>query len=365
MESAATETFELIVTGSTHMKLILVISSVALSVIVTGALHAQPALQSSAGNPVPVTVDNFIRAESDLYMSSMVKDGSFGKFLHRREPASLDNQTVIRLNRDTLYSAAVFDLDAGPVTVTLPNAGKRFMSMQVINEDHYVPMVVYGEGNYTITKEKAGTRYVATAVRTLVDPTDPKDLQQVHALQDAIKVTQKNVGKFETPNWDPASQKKVRDALLVLATTIPNFSKAFGTKAEVDPIRHLIGTAAGWGGNPDKDATYLNITPAKNDGATVYKLNVKDVPVNGFWSVSVYDAAGYYEKNPYNAYSLNNLTAKKGSDGSISIQFGGCDGKIPNCLPITKGWNYTVRLYRPRAEILTGKWKFPEPQPAG
>ena len=38
---------------------------------------------------------------------------------------------MIRLNRDTLYSSAVFDLDAGPVTITLPDAGKRFMSMLV------------------------------------------------------------------------------------------------------------------------------------------------------------------------------------------------------------------------------------------
>jgi len=54
-----------------------------------------------------------------------------------------------------------------------------------------------------------------------------------------------------------------------------------GTRDEVDPIRHLIGTAAGWGGNPDKDATYLNVTPARNDGVTTYKLGVKDVPVDG------------------------------------------------------------------------------------
>src|SRR4026208_1121061 len=33
----------------------------------------------------------------------------------------------------------------------------------------------------------------------------------------------------------------------------------------------------------------------------------------------------------------------------------------PNCIPIVKGWNYTVRLYRPRPEILDGTWKFPEP----
>ncbi|MGA8435601.1 MAG: carboxylesterase, partial [Methyloceanibacter sp.] len=49
--------------------------------------------------------------------------------------------------------------------------------------------------------------------------------------------------------------------------------------------------------------------------------------------------------------------------GSIAVQFGGCDGKIPNCLPTVLGWNYMVRLYRPRAEILNGAWKFPEAQP--
>ena len=45
------------------------------------------------------------------------------------------------------------------------------------------------------------------------------------------------------------------------------------------------------------------------------------------------------------------------------MQFGGCDGNIPNCLPIMAGWNYTVRLYRPLAEILDGSWQFPEAQP--
>jgi hypothetical protein len=325
---------------------------------------AQAQAQSPSGRPLPVTIDNFARAESDLYFGGLLKDsGSIGKFLHRREPARIDNQTVIRLNRDTLYSSAVFDLDAGQVTITLPDAGKRFMSMQVINEDHYVPEVVYGKGSYTLTKDKVGTRYVAVAIRTLVDPASPADIEQVHALQDAIKVDQKATGQFEIPDWDQASQKKVRDALLVLGSTIPDFREAFGTKEQVDPVRHLIGTAAAWGGNPDKDATYLNITPAKNDGTTIYKLSVKDVPVDAFWSVSVYNAEGYYEKNPYDAYTLNNLTAAK-SGGVIDIQFGGCDGKMPNCLPITKGWNYTVRLYRPRAEILNGKWQFPEPQPA-
>jgi hypothetical protein len=334
----------------------LILSALTLSLTAI-AVQAQPAA-------VPVTVDNFIRAESDLYFGGIIRDsGAIGKLNHRREPARIDNQTVIRLNRDTLYSSAVFDLDAGPVTITMPDAGKRFMSLMIVNDDHYALAVYYGKGSHTLTGQSVGTRYVVTAIRTLVDPADPKDVEQVHALQDAIEVSQKSAGTFDVPNWDQASQKKVRDALLVLGSTLPDFKKAFGTKPQVDPVRHLIGSAAAWGGNPDKDATYLNITPAKNDGAIVYKLNVKDVPVEAFWSISVYNADGYFQKNEVDAYSVNSITGKKSSDGAIAIQFGGCDGKIPNCLPITKGWNYTVRLYRPRPEILSGKWKFPEPQP--
>jgi hypothetical protein len=204
---------------------------------------------------------------------------------------------------------------------------------------------------------------VAVAIRTLVDPANPKDIGEVHALQDAIQVSQQSPGNFEVPDWDPMSQKKVRDALLALGSTLANFKKAFGAKEQVDPIRHLVASAAAWGGNPDKDATYLNITPAKNDGATVYRLGIKDVPVDGFWSVSVYNAEGYFQKNPYDAYTLNNITANKSADGSVAIQFGGCDGKVLNCLPIEPGWNYTVRLYRPRAQILNGVWTFPQAYP--
>ena len=56
------------------------------------------------------------------------------------------------------------------------------------------------------------------------------------------------------------------------------------------------------------------------------------------------------------------MTAKKGADGSVTIQFGGCTDQTVNCIPIVPGWNYMVRLYRPRPEIVTGAWKFPEAQ---
>jgi hypothetical protein len=311
---------------------------------------------------VLVSPDNFIRAESDLYFGNVVNDGGFGHFNHIRGLMPLDKQLVVRSNRDTLYSAGVFDLDAGPVTISLPDAGGRFLSMQVINEDHYVPAVFYGRGAPTLTRDEIGTRYVMAAVRILVNPNDDADIDQVHALQDSITALQDSIGSFEIPQWDPVSQRAVRDALVQLAATVPDSTGMFGTKNDTDPVRRLIGAATGWGGNPEKDAMYFSVSPAHNDGATTYRLTVGEVPVDGFWSVTVYNKDGYFTPNPQDAYSLNNITAQRDTDGAVTIQFGGCDGSSANCLPITPGWNYLVRLYRPHDTILNGQWVFPEAQ---
>ena len=323
-------------------------------------------MSTQAAHAVPVTVENFIRAETDMYFGNCVRDGGFGKLHHNRELMPIDKQTVIRANRDTLYSTGVFDLEAGPVTAMLPDAGDRFMSLMVITEDHYVPAVRYGAGTHTLTRESVGTRYVLLGIRTLVNPQDRQDVKRVHALQDAIRIDQNAPGRFEVPEWDPTSQRKVRDALLALGSTLSDTKRMFGTRDQVDPVRRLIGAALGWGGNPDQEALYLNVTPERNDGSTAYRLSVPgDVPVDGFWSISVYNAQGYFEPNADNAYTLNNVTARKGTGGSVSIQFGGRDDGSANRLPVPPRWNYLVRLYRPRPEILNGRWTFPEAQPLG
>jgi hypothetical protein len=321
------------------------------------------AAQGTAHAPIPVNVHKFVRAETDLYFSRLAKNGGFGQFSHRRAPASIDEQEVVRMNRDTLYASGVFDLEAAPVTITLPDPGKRFMSMLVVSQDHYAMDVVYGPDRFTYYRDKVGTRYVCFIIRTLANPEDPEDIAAANRLQDAVQVEQARIGAFEIPQWDAVSLTKACDALVALGA-LGNVVNRFGKKEEVDPVDHLIGTAIGWGGNPRSAADYQSFYPAQNDGKTVYRLRVKDVPVDGFWAVSVYNAQGYFEKNELNAYALNNMTARPNEDGSFTIQFGGCTKEIANCLPIMAGWNYTVRLYRPRQEILDGRWRLPEAQPA-
>lgn len=327
----------------------------------------RPEAPSTEGRePVRVTVDNFRRAESDTYFARFVQQGGFGKFRHERELAPIDEQNVIRLNRDTLYSFGVFDLDAAPITITLPDAGTRYMALQVIDEDQYTFGVFYAPGRHTLTRDRIGTRYALLAIRTFVNPNDAADVEAVHALQDAIEIEQRSAGNFEVPDWDQASLTNVRQALLALAAANGGIdsTRMFGRMGEVDPVQHLIGTAAGWGGNPPDAALYAGVEPKQNDGKTPYRLTVKDVPVDGFWSVSVYNENGYFEKNARDVYTVNDVTAKPNADGSVTIQFGGDDGAA-NCIPIMPGWNYVVRMYRPRRELLDGTWKFLEAQPVG
>jgi hypothetical protein len=309
-----------------------------------------------------VTVDNFVRAETDMTMRRYVAQGAFGKFLHIRGMTPVDKQDVIRMNRDTLYSAGVFDLTT-PVTIIKPDPGKRFQSMMVISEDHSILPVEHGAGEFTLTRQQVGTRYVMVLFRSFADPNDPADMRAAHALQNRIQVRQADAGKFEVPDWDADSSGKVRDALNVLAATKTDMTGMFGEKSKLNPIDHLLGAASGWGGNPKEAAFYESVMPKLNDGKTPHVLTVGDVPVDGFWSVTVYNAKGYMEPNPQNAYSVNSVTAKRNADGSVTIHLGGDPGSS-NYLPIVPGWSYVARMYQPRKAVVDGKWKFPEAQPA-
>jgi hypothetical protein len=309
-----------------------------------------------------VTVDNFVRAETDMTLGRYVKQGAFGKFLHIRQPTPIDKQDVIRMNLDTLYSVGVFDL-SDPVTIIKPDSSDRFQSMMVISQDHSLLPVEHEAGEFTLTSERVGTRFAFVFFRTFVNANDPQDIKAANAMQDKISVRQKNTGTFEIPDWDEASLKKVRDAINVLAATRTSAGGMFGDKAKLDPISHLLGTAFGWGGNPEQAAMYDSVVPEQNDGKTPYRVTVKDVPVEGFWSITVYNKAGFMEKNDQDRYSYNNVTAEKNADGSITINFGGGPGTINN-LPIAAGWNYTVRMYEPKQEIINGSWNFPKAQQA-
>ena len=310
---------------------------------------------------VRVTVENFVRAESDrMFASLQAKSGGVNRFEHNRGPTPIDDQPVIRMNRDTLYSSAIIDISKG-AAVTVPDGGDRYISVMVVNQDHFINRVFHEGGTYELGVEEFDTPWIGVAARILVDPADPDDVATVNALQDQLAVEASSSRPFEMPDYDIASLDATRNALHELGRHLGSFDHAFGTRSDVDPVRHLVGTAVGWGGLPDREARYIGVEPGLPVGE--YKLIVRDVPVDGFWSISVYNSEGFFAANDRDAYSVNNITATTNDDGSVTVHFGGCGDGRANCLPIMDGWNYTVRLYRPRAEVLDGSWAFPESEP--
>ena len=308
-----------------------------------------------------VNVDNFARAETArMFDGILAQSGGINQWLHLRGPVPLDQQTVIRMNRDTLYSSAVVDIGEGAV-LEIPDVGDRYLSVMVVDEDHYDNAVLREPGQHELSVDAHGTRFVNLSARIFVDPDDPEDVAAVNALQDGLVIEATAGGPYTHPDYDPASLDHTRGLLLQLMEGVPDSRGLFGRADEVDPIRHLLGTAAGWGGLPEWEAFYT--IESEPHPADHHRIVFRDVPVDAFWSISVYNRDGYFEANPAERYSFNGVTATADDDGAVTIDLDTDDHGYTNHLPVMDGWNYAIRLYRPRSDVLDGSWVPPVPEP--
>jgi len=331
-----------------------------------------PALAESAGNDlealveareIPVMIGNFARAATDIELAKYVAlAGGVNRFFHFRDPGDVDNQPTIRMNFDTLYSTAVVDISEG-ATLTLPEVGERYMSAMIVNQDHYINDVFHGGGSYTLDTDTFDTPYVIVFMRTLVDASDPDDVTAVHAIQDQMTIEAASSQPFILPDYDEEGYDALVAGLNALLPFLADSTGGFGARDEVDPVNHLLSTAIGWGGLPEREAFYDGADPVLPVGE--YKIEVPaDVPVAAFWSVSLYNARGFFEKNDRDAYYVNSVMGARNDDGSMTIHMGGCEDGRVNCLPLMEGWNYVVRMYRPERQIIDGSWTFPGVVPA-
>ncbi|SDL37352.1 DUF1214 domain-containing protein [Microbacterium azadirachtae] len=308
---------------------------------------------------IPVNVQNFNHAETDLMFSRLAAPHGVGTWNHTYEVTPLDDQPVIRQNRDTLYSMTIVDVRED-VILTLPDTGDRYISAFVISQEHYGQAILSEPGDHVLSRDLVGTDYAGVIVRILVDPTDADDVTEVNRLQDALRLHGGGSGTYPMPDYDESSHTATRHAILELARGVSKYDHAFGTRKEVDAILHLLGTASGWGGLPEYEATYISVD--ENLPVDEYRLRLKDIPVDAFWSVSLYNAAGYFEENALGVNSINSLTATPDADGAVTIRFGTQLDGVPNALAIMPGWNYVLRLYRPHPVVLDGSWTAPRPE---
>ena len=156
------------------------------------------------------------------------------------------------------------------------------------------------------------------------------------------------------------------------------FSTQVGTYGTHYMQRALV-TAIGLGANRPQDAIYPTSTGPdllkKYDGSKKYVMRFEKgqlPPVDGFWSLTMYDKDYFFVDNPLNRYTLSARNKlKTNPDGSVDLyiqaESPGKD-KESNWLPAPKDeFILMMRLYWPKEKpptILDGSWKIPEAKEA-
>jgi hypothetical protein len=305
-----------------------------------------------------VTQANYCRAETDrTFYNALQLTGGVNRMFPFRNVTPLDRQTVVRMNKDTLYSVALVDTSKG-ATITVPEMpADRYFSVLILDNDHYCPGVIYTSGTHELPRD---TKYLAINVRIqLLHPDDPADIALVNALQDRFVISANSADPFPAPDWDKES----------LAALTAEYNKEFakfdlypdgwmGARGVADEATRHIGCAGAWGLFPNKDAVYINYNghlPAEGCHTATYRVPENDA----FWSITVYGADGYM-KSVNNILNAANTTMN--SDGTFTVHFGSKQacGDVPNRLDAPEGWNFLMRVYRPGQSVLNGSYKLPD-----
>lgn len=311
------------------------------------AIHAD-----DLGDKIPVTLENYEVAESDLAFYNITKLVGMNTFFHFPTGAfDLNNQTVVRMNRDTYYSSAVIDTTQG-ASITIPETNGRYLSVMVVQNDHYIDQVFLEPGTHEITSE---TEFAMVAMRIRTNQSDPNDDATIAALRAGVKLQVGGNGTHVKPNYDMEELVALRDELTVEGTKLGTLMGMQGAHGKIEPRMHLYGTAIGWGLLPDAQAQYLGSPKFKNDGCYMASYSAPPFREPGFFSITIYDADGWiYSEDGI----LNEFNMKLEEDGSFDAYFGDC-GDVDNHLPTVDGWNYILRIYEPKLEELQN-FRLPE-----
>ena len=326
--------------------------------ILAGLLSVGSATGQEKAPGVVITQETYCRAETDRTFNNATKlAGGVNRFFHFRAVTPLDNQTVVRMNRDTLYSAAIVDTSKG-ATITVPKMPEgRYCSVLLVDNDHYCPGVIYDAGTHPLPED---TKYLGVLVRIqLLKPADPEDVKLVNSLQDQLVIRAGSADPFPAPKWDAASLEKLTVAYKAEFDKYEKYPDGFmAARGKADEeLRHLA-CAGAWGLFPNEHAVYINYNgrlAAKGHHTATYNVPEN----NAFWSITVYGADGYMKSD--NSI-LNEFNTKMNEDGTFTVHFGSKEdcGDVPNRLDVGDGWNFLMRVYRPGKSVLDGSYKLPD-----
>ena len=297
---------------------------------------------------------------------------------------------VVRTNNDTFYKMAFAYIDQDPVYLkaSVPD-GSRFVSFQLMDDRNTnYRNVIYPNGEYTLYLGQRPERVRGQAIEVpsalsvvlvRVEVKNPQDLEDVGAAKEifsSIAISGPTPADF--PEVDLLSRfpedvvVEGDRRLLAAFESVPFREMVVGPGKEpgreVSYLNHSAGTKGGWGGPDPSHSSYEAFFTDKDGNGLrgmngTYAVTTVEPPVDAFWSITVYDTdrGGFLHPNKDDRYHINDTTAVKNDDGTVTFMFKQeCLPSDRNCLEVPPGrFDVGLRYYLPHEEIQTGAWTFP------
>ena len=277
-------------------------------------------------------------------------------FLHKRQLTPTDEQPVVRMNRDTYYSNVVVDISKG-ATVTMPEVPEgKYMSVQPVTEDHRIQPMFYGPGTFELSTHTGSHLYLIIrldATFTEAEAAKYQDQMAVNANSDnlfkAAPVNQESFIAVEDSlkaQMPAIAKRDGKDALTGMFTAPTDESGKLFTQEKYE-----LGAAVGWGGAQEIDNIYEISGNFPAD--TCHEVTFADPKNKAFWSLTVYNKAGFMFNDHANL-SSNNATPN--ADGTYTISFGCGENTLNNIETANDSgvFNLSMRHYQPSELVSEG-----------
>lgn len=301
---------------------------------------------SEKNDPIKVTLENYVQAETDWNFLEQMKTTPINHWLHK-PPVTMENQTIIRSNADVVYSLAAVDVSKG-ATFSIPKRANGAMQlMQLIDENHFTKAVIFAGESITLTPEDLSMgNYVYILARTRISD----DLEETKTAQASMVIDAKSAIPYKAKGFNEEEVTELRN-MLIKEVTGGEFSidasKGFGKdETEIDRGNYLHCSAMGWGGLPPKYAQYTAMILGQGSGEANQTLTFQkpdlDYEKGGFFSITTYNSESWIsEENFY--ISMDRM--KDNGDGTVTVDF---NSNTPYSVTVTEGWNATLRQYLPK-----------------
>jgi hypothetical protein len=314
---------------------------------------------------VVVTMENFIHADSTrAYLKELAHtDNKVNVVRPNREFANTDNQDVIRMNSDTLYSRIILDVKGGATVTTEDYEG--YQSIAILDNNHSQIMALTGAGTLEVDETmltEGQHAYIIIRTGLLRELSDEEMMEKAHEAQDNISITYNSSEAFvPSVDYDLSTIDAVKYQIFedYAKNPRPVIKTGFGTMQERDESAARVVVAIGWGGLAGKQAVYSSFTATGEKKQLIIDKPNLNFDEKAFFSFTVYNENGWIATQKY---AINSDDMEVNEDGTYTITFLASGEPVLDrdknivITPRGKMWTGVLRAYHPVDKDETFAW---------